>query len=501
MNQCEETEEGVHPSETPLCGQHDNQTKAQSPEKQQIPDSQVLSKPMVRIQALSRSASAPPRPDFSESLFSHPLKKVAAADLDSVLSSDSWLGSLESLSSDLKKDSFRSSDSRRLDFIESLFSHLLKDVATVDDVSVLSSGSGISLGSLASSGSSCVSNQSEESEERYITFKKNGPDFGESLFSHPLKKVATADGDSFWSSDSGLGSLESLSSDLKKDSFRSSDSRCMLAMNQCEETEEGVHPSETPLCGQHDNQTKAQSPEQLHEPDSQVFSKPMVRIRALSRSASAPEVSVDSGSSETSCVSMKSDSSRRTSENFKGEEEKDELPITQELVVGSSAGMETKSTPVAVPTSLLTTIQPADASTHPLPATRDKAKSKWGTKMFRKVRTMFMRNEEVSVDSGSSETSCVSMKSDLSRGISPDFKGKTEKTSSSTTQELVVGSSAEMETKSTPVAVPTSLLTTIQPADASTHPLPATRDKAKSKWGTKMFRKVQTMFRRNEESP
>ena len=79
------------------------------------------------------------------------------------------------------------------------------------------------------------------------------------------------------------------------------------------------------------------------------------------------------------------------------------------------------------------------------------------------------------------------------------FLRKKENTSSSTTQELVVGSSAGMETKSTPVAAPTSLLTTIQPADASTHPLPATRDKAKSKCGTKMFRRVRTMFRRNEK--
>ncbi|XP_036961418.1 NLR family CARD domain-containing protein 3-like isoform X2 [Acanthopagrus latus] len=34
MNQCEETEEGVPPSKTTLCGEHDSQTKAQSPEQQ-----------------------------------------------------------------------------------------------------------------------------------------------------------------------------------------------------------------------------------------------------------------------------------------------------------------------------------------------------------------------------------------------------------------------------------------------------------------------------------
>ncbi|KAF1380168.1 hypothetical protein PFLUV_G00183800 [Perca fluviatilis] len=34
MSQCEDREEGVPPSKTPLCGEHDSKTKAQSPEKQ-----------------------------------------------------------------------------------------------------------------------------------------------------------------------------------------------------------------------------------------------------------------------------------------------------------------------------------------------------------------------------------------------------------------------------------------------------------------------------------
>ncbi|XP_038579828.1 NLR family CARD domain-containing protein 3-like isoform X2 [Micropterus salmoides] len=43
MNQCEETEEGVPPSKSTLWGEHGSQTKAQSPEKQQRPDSPVPS--------------------------------------------------------------------------------------------------------------------------------------------------------------------------------------------------------------------------------------------------------------------------------------------------------------------------------------------------------------------------------------------------------------------------------------------------------------------------
>ncbi|XP_044045242.1 protein NLRC3-like [Siniperca chuatsi] len=39
MNQCEETEEGAPPSKTTLCGEHGSQTRAQSPEQQQRPDS------------------------------------------------------------------------------------------------------------------------------------------------------------------------------------------------------------------------------------------------------------------------------------------------------------------------------------------------------------------------------------------------------------------------------------------------------------------------------
>nr|XP_046245045.1 NACHT, LRR and PYD domains-containing protein 12-like [Scatophagus argus] len=67
------------------------------------------------------------------------------------------------------------------------------------------------------------------------------------------------------------------------------------AMNQCEETEEGVPPSKTTLCGEHDSQTKAQSPEQQQRPD-------------------CPEPEP-----EPSCVSMKSDRSMlQPPLNFRG---------------------------------------------------------------------------------------------------------------------------------------------------------------------------------------
>ncbi|XP_029313720.1 protein NLRC3-like isoform X2 [Cottoperca gobio] len=39
MNQCEETEDEVTPSKTTLCGEHDGQTRTQSPEQRQRPDS------------------------------------------------------------------------------------------------------------------------------------------------------------------------------------------------------------------------------------------------------------------------------------------------------------------------------------------------------------------------------------------------------------------------------------------------------------------------------
>ncbi|XP_067470331.1 E3 SUMO-protein ligase RanBP2-like isoform X2 [Thunnus thynnus] len=91
MNQCEETEKGVHPSEIPLCGQHDNQTEAQSPEQQQKPDDQVLSRFMVRnrfprARNVPKQSAEMEKPDFGGSLSSDLKKDVA--DGDPVQSSD-----------------------------------------------------------------------------------------------------------------------------------------------------------------------------------------------------------------------------------------------------------------------------------------------------------------------------------------------------------------------------------------------------------------------------
>ncbi|KAI3352592.1 hypothetical protein L3Q82_005528 [Scortum barcoo] len=89
------------------------------------------------------------------------------------------------------------------------------------------------------------------------------------------------------------------------------------AMNQCEETEEGVPPSKTTLCGEHDGQTKAQRPEQ-QRPDSPEPEPSCVSIKSP-RSMERPLVFKGRLPPEThdhqqrpdspvpSCVSMKSD--------------------------------------------------------------------------------------------------------------------------------------------------------------------------------------------------
>eukprot|EP00064_Thunnus_orientalis_P018719 superscaffoldBa00004404_g18825 len=58
-------------------------------------------------------------------------------------------------------------------------------------------------------------------------------------------------------------------------------------MDQCEDREEGVPPSKSSLCGEHDSQTKAQRTRRQHKPDS-----------------AGPEPEP-----EPSCVSSKSDQS------------------------------------------------------------------------------------------------------------------------------------------------------------------------------------------------
>ncbi|XP_067470344.1 uncharacterized protein [Thunnus thynnus] len=349
MNQCEETEEGVHPSETPLCGQHDNQTKAQR------------------------------KPDFSESPFSDSKKKVATADRYSVLSSDSGrkkqkmnppttqelgVGSsagMETMSTHLSMAAPQVvcrpvwlGSPRRLGSGGSPSSYSEKDITRSDDDSVLSPASRISLGSPTSSVSSCVSNQSKRSIHRDFDFKKKLGSGG-SPSSYSEKDITRSDDDSVLSPASRISQGSPASSGYRRVSNQSKRSihrdfdfkkKCMLAMNQCVETEEGVHPSETPLCGQHDNQTKALRRRDFSD---SLLSHPLKKL------ATADGDSVWS-----------LDSCRK--------KQKMNPPTTQELGVGSSAGMETKSThpPVALLTSPPTTIQPAETSTHPLPATRDK---------------------------------------------------------------------------------------------------------------------------------
>ncbi|XP_050921875.1 LOW QUALITY PROTEIN: NLR family CARD domain-containing protein 3-like [Lates calcarifer] len=77
-------------------------------------------------------------------------------------------------------------------------------------------------------------------------------------------------------------------------------------MYQCEDREEGVPPSKTALCGEHESQTKAQSPEQQHSPDS---------------AGPGPE---------PSCVSMKSDHSHDRFVDFKGRQPSAAKRVDQE---------------------------------------------------------------------------------------------------------------------------------------------------------------------------
>ncbi|XP_067429075.1 NACHT, LRR and PYD domains-containing protein 3-like isoform X4 [Thunnus thynnus] len=90
-------------------------------------------------------------------------------------------------------------------------------------------------------------------------------------------------------------------------------------MDQCEDTEEGVPPSKSSLCGEHDSQTKAQSPEQQHRPDSAGLSR--VSVKNLKSMFEPTEFNDGHKSAdqrihqkrqsypEPSCVSMKSNRS------------------------------------------------------------------------------------------------------------------------------------------------------------------------------------------------
>ncbi|XP_028454778.1 NACHT, LRR and PYD domains-containing protein 12 [Perca flavescens] len=106
-------------------------------------------------------------------------------------------------------------------------------------------------------------------------------------------------------------------------------------MSQCEDREEGVPPSKTTLCGEHDSQTKAQSPEKQHRPGPRTEPEPgpgpgpgtsCVSFKS-DKSMDEPLVFKDGRRSvdqrrnleepEPSCVSMKSDQSMVLPYNFK----------------------------------------------------------------------------------------------------------------------------------------------------------------------------------------
>uniref|UniRef100_A0AAQ5YKU8 B30.2/SPRY domain-containing protein n=1 Tax=Amphiprion ocellaris TaxID=80972 RepID=A0AAQ5YKU8_AMPOC len=88
-------------------------------------------------------------------------------------------------------------------------------------------------------------------------------------------------------------------------------------MNQCEDREEGVPPSETTLCGEHENQTKAQRPKQQNRPDSPVSSCVSMKsdwsmdppLSFKGRPSETPVEQQRRHCPEPSCVSMKSDQS------------------------------------------------------------------------------------------------------------------------------------------------------------------------------------------------
>uniref|UniRef100_A0A669BHY9 NACHT domain-containing protein n=1 Tax=Oreochromis niloticus TaxID=8128 RepID=A0A669BHY9_ORENI len=71
-------------------------------------------------------------------------------------------------------------------------------------------------------------------------------------------------------------------------------------MDQCEDREEGVPPSKSTLCGEHESQTKAQSPELWGVPGSAGHN---------------PKTNPEPGP-EPSCVSLKSNMSKESGENF-----------------------------------------------------------------------------------------------------------------------------------------------------------------------------------------
>uniref|UniRef100_A0A4W6D634 NACHT domain-containing protein n=1 Tax=Lates calcarifer TaxID=8187 RepID=A0A4W6D634_LATCA len=115
-------------------------------------------------------------------------------------------------------------------------------------------------------------------------------------------------------------------------------------MNQSEDREEGVPPSKTTLCGEHESQTKAQSPEQQHSPHSAgpgpgpgpspVFMKSdwsMDHDGYFKQSFGSFRIQQQRPDSpEPSCLSLKSNRSKGWDINFKGRRPSADQIVDQE---------------------------------------------------------------------------------------------------------------------------------------------------------------------------
>uniref|UniRef100_A0AAQ4QCR5 B30.2/SPRY domain-containing protein n=1 Tax=Gasterosteus aculeatus aculeatus TaxID=481459 RepID=A0AAQ4QCR5_GASAC len=121
------------------------------------------------------------------------------------------------------------------------------------------------------------------------------------------------------------------------------------AMNQAEDPEEGVPPSEAPLCGEHDSQTKAQRPHQRPGPGpgpscvsmkSNRSMDPPLYFKDVGPSIDASSHQQRGKSPEARCLSMKSDRSKGHMIDFKDGRrsyDPEEDQETSEVPTGPSA--------------------------------------------------------------------------------------------------------------------------------------------------------------------
>ncbi|XP_053179684.1 NLR family CARD domain-containing protein 3-like [Scomber japonicus] len=119
-------------------------------------------------------------------------------------------------------------------------------------------------------------------------------------------------------------------------------------MDQCEDREEGVPPSKSSLCGEHDSQTKARRTKKEHRPDSagpgpgpghtNLFSMSIDENGYVIRPKEEKQKQTpESPGSEPSCVSLKSDRSNNFFIEFKGGHPSTD-PITKKQHRPDSAG-------------------------------------------------------------------------------------------------------------------------------------------------------------------